>query len=88
MHFGAAPPHKPVENPIDGAAGISWGKQPNRDSRSQAMATLLAAPFQRLAPSRGPHANAESMCLGTPAPIGLVSPLQSSDSLLSSYSKT
>jgi|YelNatPaOPRAMG01_1025707.scaffolds.fasta_scaffold136284_2 hypothetical protein len=51
------------------------------------MATLLTAPFQRLAPSWGPHANAESMRLGTPPPIGLVSPLQSSDSLLSSYSK-
>jgi hypothetical protein len=87
MHFGAAPAYKPVEIPIDGAAGIAWGKQPNQDSRSQAMATLLTAPLQRLAPSRGSHANAESMCLGTPTPIGLVSPLQSSDSLLSSYYK-
>jgi hypothetical protein len=48
------------------------------------MPTLLAAPFYCLAPSRGSHANAESVCLGTPTPIGLVSPLQSSDSLLSS----
>ena len=87
MHFGAAPACKPVEIPIDGAAGIAWGKQPYRVSRSQAMATLPAAPLDHLAPSRGLHAYAESVCLGTPTPIGLVSPLQSSDSLLSSYSK-
>lgn len=87
MHFGAAPACRPVEIPIDGAGGIAWGKQPNRDSRSQTMAPLLAAPLDHPAPSGGSHANSESVCLGTPTPIRLVSPLQSSDSLLSSYSK-
>jgi hypothetical protein len=48
------------------------------------MATLLAAPLDHLPPSWGLHTNAESVSLGTPTPIGLVSPLQSSDSLLSS----
>ncbi len=87
MHFDAAPPCKPLGNPFGGAAGFAWGRQPTWNSWSQAMATLLAAPLKRLAPSRSSHPNAESMCLGTPTPIGLVSPLQSSDSLSSSCSK-